>query len=152
MNKKSKATITYYTASTEDGKITALCREISKSGKIYTYYDVKVGNIIIRDCKLVDGKNGEFIGSPSKTDKDGNYHPLVYLNEPLHRAIVNLINDAEWEETEDTMLTFEDTMLTFEDAKKRKPGKGKSKSKSKSKPDEDDDEDDDEDEDNDYPF
>lgn len=33
----------------------------------------------INGCRVIDGKNGEFISYPSWKDKDGNYHNYCYF-------------------------------------------------------------------------
>lgn len=128
-----KASITRYYA--ESGTLRILNKHIEKDGDDFDFYDIDIGGIIIKDCRIVDGKNGTFIGTPAKAE-NGSYYPMVYINESLTDTIVDFILDkAEWEETEDTMLTFEEN-------KSKSKIKSKSKSKSKSR-DEDEDEEDD---------
>lgn len=33
----------------------------------------------VNGCRVVDGKNGEFISFPAWKDKDGNYHQYCYF-------------------------------------------------------------------------
>lgn len=135
----------------ENTGIRALLKEITKGKDTYEFYDIEISGIIIKDCKLIDGKNGMFIGTPSK-EVNGEYYPMVYINEKLTDTIVNFLENAEWEETEDTRLEFEKSK-----SKSKFKSKSKSKSKSKAKDDDDDDDEDDDDEDDDeddddYPF
>lgn len=112
----NKTTVQRYYA--ESAGIRALLKEVTKGKDTYEFYDIDIGGIIIKDCKLIDGKNGTFIGTPSK-EVNGEYYPMVYINENLTDNIVDFLENAEWEETKDTRLEFENS-------------KSKSRSKSKS--------------------
>lgn len=134
-SKNKKASITRYYA--ESGTLRVLNKYIEKNGDDFDFYDIDIGGIIIKDCRIVDGKNGTFIGTPAKAE-NGNFYPMVYINESLTDTIVDFILDkAEWEETDDTTLTFEENK-----SKSKSKSKSRSKSKSKSR-DEDEDEEDD---------
>ena len=143
-----KSNINYYIA--QDGEISVLLREIEKRGEIFQFYDIKIGGIIIKDCRLIDSKNGEFVAMPSTQDNNGDYHALVYLNTELQEQLTNIICDGYFDETDETILSF--------GSKSRKTKTRKTKTR-KPKPetvDEDDEDDEDgnsdDDDDNPYPF
>lgn len=43
-------------------------RPIEPQGKLLGFASVNIGGVVIDDFKVVDGKNGVFLGSPSKAD------------------------------------------------------------------------------------
>lgn len=142
-----KSNISYYIA--QDGEISVLLREIEKRGEIFQFYDIKIGGIIIKDCRLIDSKNGEFVAMPSTQDKNGDYHALVYLNTELQERLTDIIYDGEFDETDETILSFGSK------SKSRKTKTRKPKPETVDDDDDDDsdsDEDDDDDDDDDYPF
>lgn len=134
-----KSNISYYIA--QDGEITVLLREIEKSGEIFQFYDVKIGGIIIKDCRLVESKYGEFVAMPSTQDKNGDFHALVYLDAEMQERLTDIIYDGEFNETDETILSFGSK------SKSRKPKTRKPKPETV-----DDSDDSDEDDDNPYPF
>lgn len=116
MARKNK-TEQYYSICKGNG-VTLLCREIIKDGDTYEFYDVNIADmIIIKDCRVIEGKNGDFISAPARKAGD-NYYPYAYIRDDVQAAILDLIYHGEWEDTDNTYLQF---------------GKSKSKSKSKSK-------------------
>ena len=43
-------------------------------------FDFKIGgDITIYGCRLVEGKNGQFVSFPSRKGKDGNYYSHVFV-------------------------------------------------------------------------
>ena len=142
-----KSNVNYYIA--QDGEISVLLREIEKRGEIFQFYDIKIGGIIIKDCRLIDSKNGEFVAMPSTQDNHGDYHALVYLNTELQERLTDIICDGEFDETDKTILSFGSKSKS----KSRKPKTRKPKPETvDDDSDGDDDDDSDEDDDNPYPF
>lgn len=43
-------------------------RPIEPQGKVLGFASVKIGGVVLDDFKIVDGKNGIFLGAPSKPD------------------------------------------------------------------------------------
>ena len=136
-----KSNIRYYIA--QDGKISVLLREIEKRGETFQFYDIKIGDIIIKDCRLIDSKNGAFVAMPSTQDNNGDYHALVYLNTELQERLTDIICDGEFDETDETILSFGSKSKS----KSRKPKTHKPKPETV-----DEDDNSDEDDDNPYPF
>lgn len=54
------------------------------------YFSVKINGVTINSCRVVEGKNGDFISFPSYKGKDGNYYDYVYapLADDDSRAIL----------------------------------------------------------------
>ena len=43
------------------------------------YFDVEINGVTIYGCKVVEGKNGDFISFPSHKGKDGKYYNYAYI-------------------------------------------------------------------------
>ena len=43
------------------------------------YFDVVINGVTIYGCKVVEGKNGDFISFPSHKGKDEKYYNYVYI-------------------------------------------------------------------------
>lgn len=43
------------------------------------YFDVVINGVTIYGCKVVEGKNGDFISFPSHKGKDDKYYNYVYI-------------------------------------------------------------------------
>jgi len=72
------------------------------SDKCLAYAQVTINDgICIRDIRLLNGKNGRFIGMPSKKGTDGKYRDYVF---PINSDVRKLLTEAiikEYEEKED---------------------------------------------------
>lgn len=44
------------------------------------FFDAIINNITIYGCKVIEGKNGDFIAFPSNLGQDGKYYSVVYIN------------------------------------------------------------------------
>lgn len=121
---KAKTTINKYLINPAGG-VKILNTHIVKNRDEYDFYDIMVGGIIIKGASIVSGKNGDFLGMPSK-ERNGEWYPVVYLSHNLGDELMSYIEDAddndEWEEVDN------DDYLSFEEK-----GKGKSKKSRKSK-------------------
>ena len=51
--------------------------------------DTPIGNLAVRDIRIVNGQNGPFIAMPQTKDKDGNYKDLVFPTTKEGRARLN---------------------------------------------------------------
>ena len=51
--------------------------------------DTPIGNLAVRDIRIVNGQNGPFIAMPQAKDKDGNYKDLVFPTTKEGRAQLN---------------------------------------------------------------
>ena len=47
--------------------------------KDLVFFDVEINGVTIYGCKVVEGKNGDFISFPSHKGKDGKYYNHVYI-------------------------------------------------------------------------
>lgn len=104
---REKKTETEY-AVAEGGGVKLLERRVYKDKEEYIFYDIMISNtVIIKDCKVVEGKNGAFISTPSRKQGE-KYYPQAYISDAVQAAVLKLINDDNaWSATEDTYLTFE---------------------------------------------
>lgn len=103
---KSKTNITYRVAESDSLKV--LERYVESSDDEFVFYDICICNtVIIKDCRLVSGKNGDFIATPARKAGD-NYYPYAYMSEAVQEAVLDLIDDENaWEATDETYLTFD---------------------------------------------
>lgn len=143
---KAKTTIDKYMIEPKNG-VRILNTHIVKNRDEYDFYDIQVGDVIIKGASIVSGKKGDFLGMPSK-ERNGDWYPVVYLSHALSDELMSYIEDAddndEWEEVDN------DAYLNFEEAGKgKKNRKSKTGNKKNRKHDEDDEEDDGEDDDGD---
>ena len=118
----AKTTIDKYMIEPKNG-VRILNTHIVKNRDEYDFYDLQVGDVIIKGATIVSGKKGDFLGMPSK-ERNGDWYPVVYLSHALSDELMSYIEDAddndEWEEVDN------DDYLSFEEA-----GKGKKSRKSK---------------------
>lgn len=106
MARQRKTNITYRVA--DNGSVKVLERYVESGNDDFVFYDICIANtVIIKDCRLVSGKNGDFIATPARKAGD-NYYPYAYISEAVQDAILDLIDDEEaWEATDETYLTFD---------------------------------------------
>lgn len=43
------------------------------------FFDLDINGITVYGCKVVEGKNGDFISLPSRKGKDDKYYSIVYF-------------------------------------------------------------------------
>lgn len=77
---------------------------ITKGKNEYVFYDIQYGDVIITGCRVIEGKNGDFLAMPSR-ESNGEYYPVVYLSHKLDDQFMEWIEDADnnedWYEAED---------------------------------------------------
>ena len=68
-------------------------RPIEPQGKLIGFASVNIGGVVVDDFKVVDGKNGVFLGAPSKPDPTSRtgYRSTVRIND---RATQERLNAA----------------------------------------------------------
>ena len=103
---KSKTNITYRVA--DGGSVKVLERYVESGYDEFIFYDICIANtVIIKDCRLVSGKNGDFIATPARKAGD-SYYPYAYISEAVQDAVLDLIDDENaWKDTDETYLTFD---------------------------------------------
>ena len=103
---RKKTNITYKVA--DNGSVKVLERYVESGNDDFVFYDICIANtVIIKDCRLVSGKNGDFISTPARKAED-NYYPYAYISEAVQDAVLDLIDDeSAWQDTDETYLTFE---------------------------------------------
>ena len=59
------------------------------------FFDVVINGVTIYGCKVIEGKNGDFISFPSHKGKDGKYynHAWVKLSDDDTAAIVKQVEE-----------------------------------------------------------
>ena len=106
MSRQKKTNITYRVA--DNGSVKVLKRYVESGNDDFVFYDICIANtVIIKDCRLISGTNGDFIASPARKAGD-NYYPYAYISEAVQNAVLDLIDDEDaWEATDETYLTFD---------------------------------------------
>ena len=134
---KAKTTIEKFIIEPKDG-VRILNTHITKNRDEYDFYDIQVGDVIIKGASIVSGKKGDFLGMPSK-ERNGDWYPVVYLSHALSDELMSYIEDAddndEWEEVDN------DDYLSFEEKGKSKKSRKSKTGGKKNKNDDEDDED-----------
>ena len=106
MARQKKTNITYRVA--DSGSVKVLERYVESRDDDFVFYDICISNtVIIKDCRLVSGKNGDFIATPARKAGE-NYYPYAYISEAVQDAVLDLLDDENaWEATDETYLTFD---------------------------------------------
>ena len=106
MARQKKTNISYRVAESDSLKV--LERYVESGYDEFVFYDICICNtVIIKDCRLVSGKNGDFIATPARKAGD-NYYPYAYISDAVQAAILGLIEDDNaWTDTDETYLTFD---------------------------------------------
>lgn len=106
MARQKKTNISYRVA--DSGSVKVLERFVETGDDEFTFYDICIANtVIIKDCRLVSGKNGGFIATPARKAGD-NYYPYAYISKAVQDAVLDLLDDeSAWQDTDETYLTFE---------------------------------------------
>ena len=104
-----KTNITYRVA--DNGSVKVLERYVESGNDDFVFYDICIANtVIIKDCRLVSGKNGDFIATPARKAGD-NYYPYAYISEAVQDAVLDLLDklddESVWVGTDKTYLTFD---------------------------------------------
>lgn len=61
-----------------DVKIDAKVTRANQVGET-VYFDVVINGVTIYGCKVIEGKNGDFISFPSHKGKDDKYYNYAYV-------------------------------------------------------------------------
>lgn len=120
MARQKKTNITYRVA--DNGSVKVLERYVESGNDDFIFYDICIANtVIIKDCRLVSGKNGDFIATPARKAGD-SYYPYAYISDAVQDAVLNLIeDDTAWTDTEETYLTFDKPDKPDKQKKQEKP-------------------------------
>lgn len=59
------------------------------------FFDVEINGVTIYGCKVVEGKNGDFISFPSHKGKDGKYynHAYIKLSDDQAKDIIHQVEE-----------------------------------------------------------
>ena len=109
MSRQKKTNITYRVA--DSGSVKVLERTVESGDDEFTFYDICIANtVIIKDCRLISGKNGDFIATPARKAGD-SYYPYAYISEAVQDAVLDLLDkiddESVWVGTDETYLTFD---------------------------------------------
>ncbi|MBN3038005.1 MAG: SpoVG family protein [Candidatus Omnitrophica bacterium] len=66
--------------------------KLDSEGKVKAFADIAIaGLVLIKGLRIIDGKNGLFVGMPRKQGKDGQWYPSVF---PLSEEIKNRLDQT----------------------------------------------------------
>ena len=63
-------------------------RAIDSLGKTLAFFTLDVEGVKIYNLTLVEGRDGVFVGFPSKQGKDGKYYSTVWISDEKERETV----------------------------------------------------------------
>ena len=63
-------------------------RAVDNCGKTLAFFTLDVDGVKIYNLTRVEGKNGVFVGFPSKHGKDGKYYSTVWISDEKERETV----------------------------------------------------------------
>ena len=76
-------------AATKNGKYSIEnMRAVNNCGKTLAFFTLDVEGVKIYNLTLVDGKEGVFVGFPSKQGRDGKYYSTVWISDEKERETV----------------------------------------------------------------
>ena len=79
----------------------------TRKGK-FEVFDVEMRGIaIIKDCRLVHGKHGDFISTPSK-EVNGDYYPQAYIAPKIADMLIEILTEEDFKKTSLKYLSFND--------------------------------------------
>ena len=55
-------------------------RVVEFDGKTQVFFSLTLNGVSINDCRVVEGKDGDFISFPSRKGNDGKYYKYVYAS------------------------------------------------------------------------
>jgi DNA-binding cell septation regulator SpoVG len=89
-------------------KITAEKREAGR----FTFYTVRLHSaegkepfLEIKDCKLIDGSKGQFVGFPARKDDKDKWWPMVYASDGFQAEVIKVMNAATVRPTDTRTLS-----------------------------------------------
>ena len=57
-------------------------RKVDGSGNLKAFADIRIGGgLIVRDCTVMNGRNGLFASLPRRIDATGSWHPIVIASD-----------------------------------------------------------------------
>lgn len=110
MGRNSKQSTEIFYSIAEGNGVKILERHIEKGGNEFDFYDICIANtVILKDCRIISGKNGDFVATPSRKDGD-KYYAQAYISSAAQTAILDLVaDDKVWNETDIQYLEFEES-------------------------------------------
>jgi len=65
------------------------------SDAVVAEFDARLGGVLVRGCRLVDGRNGRFVGLPSRRPQDSDaWIEIVTLTDALKARVLAAIEEA----------------------------------------------------------
>ncbi len=74
--------------------------KLDSEGKLKAFADIAIaGLILIKGLRIIDGKNGLFVGMPRKQGKDGQWYQAVFpLSEEMRDKLNEIVIQAYQEQ------------------------------------------------------
>ncbi len=65
------------------------------SDAVRAEFDVRLGGVLVRDVRLVDGRSGTFVGMPSRKNRETDaFYDVVVLSDALKARVLAAIEEA----------------------------------------------------------
>lgn len=69
--------------------------KVDGDSTLKAFVDVSLGGVVIKGLRIVNGKNGLFLGMPHHQGKDGKWYPTVFAeNKEIQQALEELVLGA----------------------------------------------------------
>ena len=69
--------------------------KVEGDSNLKAFVDISLAGIMIKGLRIVNGKNGLFLGMPRHQGKDGKWYPTVYpATKEIQQELTNLVMRA----------------------------------------------------------
>ena len=87
-------------ASQIDMQVVRVYRFENGNSKLKAFADVAIGQLVVKGFRILEGKEGLYMGMPRQQGKDGRWHNSSYSKSPeLRKALSDIIFAAYNENT-----------------------------------------------------
>jgi len=67
----------------------------NSESKLKAFVDISLGDFIVRGLRVLEGKNGLFVGMPQERSQTGRWYRIFYPGSPeSNQVITNLVLEA----------------------------------------------------------
>jgi stage V sporulation protein G len=67
-------------------------RRLNGESKLKAFVDIALAGLVIKGLRIVEGKNGLFLGMPRQQGKDGKWYSYVYpVSKEIHQELSDFV-------------------------------------------------------------
>jgi stage V sporulation protein G len=70
-------------------KVVRIHRHANDTSKLKAFVDVSIHDFVVKGVRVVDGKNGLFVGMPQEKAKDGKWYEVFHPSTEEARQVLN---------------------------------------------------------------